>query len=280
VIACVRGPRYGSAVALTLGLVNAANARDLGGYATADGRRVRRGLVYRANALNRLTDADVELVRGLGLACLVDFRHQTEIELVGANRLPTPPPGRVIGMPLFDPDHDVVTKISAALRGRSPGGAPMVETISEPGAAADGMTRLYRWFASAPAARQVFADALKLIATPGALPLLFHCTAGKDRTGWLAALLLSALGVERSTVVEDYLRTNELNAKSTAYLLKTFGDRVPDPAVLLPLFEARREYLDAALAEVDRYGGIEPYLTEALGLDDAVVAALRDTLLD
>jgi protein-tyrosine phosphatase len=280
VIACVRGPRYGSAVNLTLGLVNAANARDLGGYPTADGRRVRRGLVYRANALNRLTDADLELVRGLGLACLVDFRHQTEIELVGPNRLPTPPPGRVIGMPLFDPDHDVVTKISAALRGRSPGGAPMVETIAEPGAAAAGMTQLYRWFAAAPTARQVFADALRLIASPDALPLLFHCTAGKDRTGWLAALLLSALGVERSTVVEDYLRTNELNANSTAYLLSTFADRVPDPTVLLPLFEARREYLDAALGEVDRNGGIEPYLREALGLDDAVLTALRETLLD
>jgi protein-tyrosine phosphatase len=267
-------------VALTLGLVNAANARDLGGYPTVGGRRVRRGLVYRANALNRLTDADVELVRGLGLACLIDFRHQTEIELVGQNRLPTPPPGRVIGMPLFDPDHDVVTKISAALRGRSPDGAPMVAMIAEPGAAAAGMTQLYRWFAASPAARQVFADALRLIASPGALPLLFHCTAGKDRTGWLAALLLSTLGVERSTVVEDYLRTNELNAKSTEYLLSTFADRVSNPAVLQPLFEARPEYLAAALAEVDRSGGIEPYLRDALDLDDTVVAALRKTLLD
>jgi protein-tyrosine phosphatase len=142
------------------------------------------------------------------------------------------------------------------------------------------MTQLYRWFASSPAAGQVFAEALRLIATPDALPLLFHCTAGKDRTGWLAALLLSALGVERSTVVEDYLRTNELNAKSTAYLLSTFADRVPDPSGLLPLFEARKEYLEAAFAEVDRYGGIEPYLREALGLDDAVLTALRETLLD
>jgi protein-tyrosine phosphatase len=265
---------------VTLGLVNAANARDLGGYPTADGRRVRRGLVYRANALNRLTDADVELVRGLGLACLIDFRHETEIELVGPNRLPTPPPGRVIGMPLFDPDHDVVTKISAALRRASPDGATMIETLADPEAAAAGMIQLYGWFAAAPPARRIFAGALELIASPGALPLLFHCTAGKDRTGWLAALLLSALGVARETVVEDYLRTNELNAKSTAFLLTTFADRVPDPSVLVPLFEAREEYLDAALAEVDRRGGVEPYLHDALGLDDGVLATLREILLD
>jgi protein-tyrosine phosphatase len=267
-------------VDVTLGLVNAANARDLGGYPTADGRRVRRGVIYRAGALNRLSDADIELVRGLRLACLIDFRHPTEIELVGVNRLPTPPPGRVIGMPLFDPDHDVVTKVSAALRGRSPSGTPLVEAIAGPGAAAAGMTDLYRWFATAPGPRQVFADVLRLIASPGALPLLFHCTAGKDRTGWLAALLLSALGVDREVVVEDYLRTNELNAKSTAYLLSTFADRVPDPTVLRPLFEARREYLDAAFAEVDRAGGVDVYVRDALGLDDAVLAALREALLD
>jgi protein-tyrosine phosphatase len=267
-------------VDVTLGLVNAANARDLGGYLGTDGRRVRRGVIYRANALNRLTDGDLELVRGLRLACLIDFRHPTEIELVGPNRLPTPPPGRVVGMPLFDPDHDVVTKISAALRRRSQNEAPLVETISGPGAAAAGMTQLYHWFASAPVPRQTFADALRLIASPDARPLLFHCTAGKDRTGWLAALLLSALGVDREVVVEDYLRTNDLNAKSTEYLLSTFADRVADPTVLRPLFEARREYLSAAFAEVDRVGGIDVYLRESLGLDDAVLAALRDALLD
>jgi protein-tyrosine phosphatase len=268
-------------VTVTLGLVNAANARDLGGYSTADGRRVRRGLIYRANALNRLTDADVELVGGLGLACLIDFRHETEIELIGQNRLPTPPPGQLVGLPLFDPDHDVVTKISAALRRRSGGDAagPPV-ALPDAAAAAAGMTELYRWFAGAPAAREVFARALRLIASPDALPLLFHCTAGKDRTGWLAALVLSALGVEREIVVEDYLRTNDLNAKSTEYLLSTFADRVPDPSVLLPLFEARREYLEAAFAEVDRVGGVEPYLRDALGLDDAEAAALRANLLD
>jgi protein-tyrosine phosphatase len=264
-------------VTVTLGLANAANARDLGGYRTADGRRVRRGLIYRANALNRLTDADVELVRGLGLACLIDFRHQIEIELVGQNRLPTPPPGQLVGLPLFDPEHDVVTKISAALRSRSAGASV---AIPDAEAAATGMTELYRWFAAGPGARQVFARALRLIASPEALPLLFHCTAGKDRTGWLAALLLSALGVDREVIVEDYLRTNDLNAKSTEYLLSTFADRVPDPTVLLPLFEARREYLDAAFAEVDRLGGVQPYLRDALDLDDAVTEALRANLLD
>jgi protein-tyrosine phosphatase len=262
-------------VALTLGLVNAANARDLGGYPTAAGRRVRRGLVYRANALNRLTDADVELVRGLGLACLVDFRHQTEIELVGPNRLPTPPPGRVIGMPLFDPDHDVVTKISAALRGRSPAGTPLVETIAEPGAAAAGMTHLYRWFASAPAARQVFADALRLVASPGALPLLFHCTAGKDRTGFASALLLTLLGVSWETVMEDYLRTNEL---WTGHIGRHPELDIDTRAAII---EARTPYLEAAFEVVRAdFGSPEAFAEKALGLDAAARERLRADLLE
>ena len=90
---------------VSLGLANAANARDLGGYPTADGRRVRRGLIYRANALNRLTEGEVEAVRGLRLACLIDLRHPDEVELVGPNRLPSPPPGRVV-RPGGPPDCD------------------------------------------------------------------------------------------------------------------------------------------------------------------------------
>ena len=77
---------------MSLGLEKATNARDLGGYRTRDGRVVRSGLLFRSNALNRLSDADVAAVGKLGLACLIDFRHQREIELVGEDRLPEPAP--------------------------------------------------------------------------------------------------------------------------------------------------------------------------------------------
>ena len=90
----------------TLGLANATNARDLGGIITRDGRRVRERLLFRANALNRLTDADVEILAGLNLACVIDFRNPEEAARSGPDRLPSPLP-KVVPLPIFDPDHDL-----------------------------------------------------------------------------------------------------------------------------------------------------------------------------
>jgi protein-tyrosine phosphatase len=262
----------------SLGLANATNARDLGGYLTVGGWRVRRGVLYRANALNRLTDDDIETLGRLSLACVIDFRHAHEIELIGPDRFPSTPPGRLVSLPLFDPGHDVFTTVSAMLTGRA-GDQPAV--LGRDGLAASAMLELYRWFVTSPMAREAFATALRLIATPGRLPLLFHCTAGKDRTGWLAALVLSVLGVDREIVTDDYLRTNEHNAPGTAYILASVADRLEDPAILVPLLEARREYLETGLAEIDRrYGDLGGYLREGLGLDDETLAALRTNLLD
>ena len=126
------------------------------------------------------------------------------------------------------------------------------------------MTQLYRWFASAPVPRQIFADALRLIASPDALPLLFHCTAGKDRTGWTAAVLLPLLGVDRATVTGDYLLSN----------------RYRDARADDPLNGVQRSWLDAAFDQVDRtYGSFSAYVRDGLRLDDREIAALRARLL-
>jgi protein-tyrosine phosphatase len=265
---------------VSLGLEKAANARDLGGYRTRDGRIVRSGLIYRSNALNRLTDADVDAVGTLGLACVIDFRHQQEIELIGADRLPSPAP-RVVSLPLFDPDHDVFTAVSAVLRGQA--GAEAIEHLRDDaasGGAAVMMIDLYRRFVSAQESRDVFAAAMRIIATPGELPLLFHCAGGKDRTGWLAATLLCALGVDRDTVMADYLRTTELTAGGRESMIATMATRVAQPEIILPLLEVRTEYLEAALQEADRdYGGMDGYLTDGLGLTAAQLDRLRAVLL-
>ena len=264
----------------TLGLEKAANARDLGGYRTRDGRTVRSGVLYRANALNRLSEADVESVGRLGLVCVIDFRHQREIELVGADRLPDPAP-RLGPLPLFDPDHDVFTAVNAVLRGLA--GEEALAHLHEDattGGARAMMIELYRRFVHAPQIRETYATAVRLIADPAELPLLFHCTAGKDRTGWLAAIVLSALDVDRDTVLADYLRTTELNASGRDYMLSNLSERIASPDVVLPLIEARVEYLQAAFDEADsRFGGMDGYLRDGLGLDDAVLASLRANLL-
>jgi protein-tyrosine phosphatase len=262
----------------TVGLANAANARDLGGLITADGRTVRRGVLYRANALNRLSEEDVAVLAGLGLACLVDFRHGSEIDLTGADRLPATPPRQLVALPVFDPEYDVFTRVSAVLSGQAGSGATVRLTHDEGDAV---MRRLYRWFVSSTMGREQFGAALRLIAAADALPLMFHCTAGKDRTGWLSALVLSALGVDHDQILADYLRTNDLNETAVAHLVAAVADRVPDPTVLKPLLEARAEYLLAAFDEVDRaHGGVDRYLRTGLGVDEDMLAALRTNLLD
>jgi protein-tyrosine phosphatase len=261
-------------------LVNAANTRDLGGYPTADGRMVRRGVLYRASALSRLTDADLSRLAQLGLACVVDFQHPDEIAMVGPDRLPVPPPGRIISLPLFDPEHDVFTTVSALLTGRA--GEDRVAQLRadhDGSAAVAAMLGLYRWMVRSATARQAFASVLRLIASGEALPLLFHCTAGKDRTGWLAAVVLSLLGVERAVVIDDYLRTNIANAEGTARVLARLSDHLPT-ALLRPLLEARLDYLMAGFTEMEQaYGDVAGYVRDGLALDDATVAALRANLL-
>jgi protein-tyrosine phosphatase len=267
----------------TLGLINATNARDLGGFSTADGRRTRHGRVFRANALNRLTDDDVLAVGRLGLVHVVDFRHDEEIKLTGPDRLPHAPGCRVVPVPIFDPEHDVFTLVNAALgRRRQPGGGSADPVPLEFPVSTDvAMVALYRWFVTSPLAREAFARVVRLVATAESLPLLFHCTAGKDRTGWLTAVLLTAVGVDRDPIRADYLLTNELNADGNAYIIGQVGGHLADPAALAPLLEARPEYLAAAFDQADEsYGGMAGYLRAGLGLDDAVLAALSDNLLE
>jgi protein-tyrosine phosphatase len=266
---------------ISLGLAKATNARDLGGYTTVDGQQVKRGLLFRSNTLHRLSDADVAVLAGLRLACVIDFRHPHEKELVGPDRLPSPQPGRLVELPIFEPGHDVFTTLAAVFGG--PGASELMARLRDDhasGGSAATMVQLYRWFITSPLARETFAEALRLVATPETLPLLFHCTAGKDRTGWLSAIILSALGVDRPTIMADYLRTNELNADGNAYVLTLLANRVDDPSVLVPLLEARREYLEAAFAQAEEsYGGMDGYLRDGLALSDEARQALRAALL-
>ena len=145
------------------------------------------------------------------------------------------------------------------------------------------MTGLYRWFVTDPVARERFAALLRLLADPDGVPLLFHCSAGKDRTGWAAALVLTALGVDRETVLADYLLTNERSAVVVERVLEDFGSRglMREPELLLPVFRADRGYLDAAFAEVEAgWAGFDAFWREGLGLDEEVLAGLRANLLD
>jgi protein-tyrosine phosphatase len=259
----------------SLGLTGAPNARDLGGLTTPDGRAVKPGLVFRAPALGRLTGEDVARLGALGLTDLLDLRHGSEIDVAPPDRLPAGP--QVAHIPVFDPAHPVFTYVSAVLLGHDLSQYAALAVEGTPGA----MLAVYRWFADAPAARSAFGTALRRIAAASG-PLLFHCSAGKDRTGWLTALLLSALGADRATITEDYLLTNELTADQTVQLRAVLAARngVP-PEVLQPVLDAAPEYLDAAFERVEAgFGTVDRYLRDGLGLTEDELAALRGRLLD
>ncbi|MFC7548557.1 tyrosine-protein phosphatase [Plantactinospora sp. GCM10030261] len=258
-------------------LVGAPNARDLGGFTGYDGRRVRSGVLFRTPALGRLTDEDVAVLGGLGVACVLDLRGRPEIDAAPPDRLAGTP--RMVHVPVHDPRHPVVTYVSAVLLGHDLDAYAALAAEGTPRA----MGAIYRWFVADERVRAGFATAARLAVDPANLPLLFHCTAGKDRTGWLAAILLTILGVDRTAIEADYLRTNELTESLREVILAALRRRQPDldEGAVRAVLEVRPEYLAAGYSEVDRvFGSFDAYLRRGLGLTDDELVAVRKNLLD
>ncbi|WP_159424936.1 tyrosine-protein phosphatase [Streptomyces sp. TLI_053] len=263
--------------ARSLGLFGAVNARDLGGYRTADGLVLRAGVALRSDGLDRLTDEDLGRLAGLGLRRIVDLRSPDEVREAGPDR--TAAGMTLHHLPVFAVDFDIRATLRAALAERDPAGQ---RALLGDGRAGAMMTGLYRWFVTDSIAREQFGRVLRLLAEPGASPLLFHCSAGKDRTGWVAAVLLTALGVDRETVFTDYLLTNERSAAVVRTVLESLRARgaTSDPELLLPVFRAERHYLEAAFEEVSAgWPDFGAFWADGLGLDGGVLAGLRANLL-
>ncbi|RZT79970.1 protein-tyrosine phosphatase [Micromonospora violae] len=259
------------------GLVGAPNARDLGGLVGADGRRVRLGQLIRTPALGRLTDEDLPVLAKVGPACVLDLRDATEITVAPQDRLPGEP--RVVRLPVHDPAHPVFTYVAAVLLGHDLDAYAELARRGTAGA----MAAIYRWFVTGESARVGFAEAVRLAAQPENLPLLYHCSAGKDRTGWLTVILLTALGVDEAAIRADYLRNNEMTDSLRAVIVEAMRRRSPglDVDAVLPVLEVRPEYLDAGYAEVRRvHGSFDAYLRDGLGLTDSDLRALRAQLLE
>ncbi|GAA2468160.1 tyrosine-protein phosphatase [Streptomyces mauvecolor] len=256
-------------------LQGAVNVRDLGGYWTYDGKQVRYGGAYRADALNKATDADVTTLSRLGLREVVDFRVPLELQYDGPDRLPAglAPTARPVS------DSGLYAQMLAAIGSRDPA---KQDAMLGHGKAEALMRTVYQDFVSDPASRAQFGSTLKDLAA-GRGPLLFHCTSGKDRTGWESYVLLRALGVPDATAQQDYLASNGFRAAADAALragLKQSG-MMQNPDLLIPLQEVRLDYLDAALAQLSsQYGDLYGYLTQGLGLSLRDLAALRSRLVN
>ena len=225
-----------------LDLIGASNFRDLGGYPGQDGRTVRWRQLFRSNHLGHLTEADIAVLRGLGLRNAFDFRGAEErvagacaIAEIAVHSLPIEP------------------TVVAALRAR----LAKSKSLS-PADGLEVMRESYRNYVqqNTPRFRSLFAH---LLEDPA--PLVIHCTAGKDRTGFACALILHALGVAEDLITEDYLLTNRHYRRDPS----ASSDFPDDVRQVLGSVEA--SFLAAAFDAIRAdYGDLQNYLTDGLGL--------------
>ena len=239
-----------------LALEGASNVRDLGGWPTADGRRVRFGKVFRSASLAALTDDDVAALGEAGVRTVCDLRGEVERRRA---------PSRLAGVAT----HALC--IEPSLR-PSLSDLLATETVTGPDVMAL-MRGAYTAYALEWSHR--YRALFDLLLEENAPPLLFHCTAGKDRTGFGAALILAALGVGEEAVLEDYLATNRLWRADPE-----ISSSLPE-AVAEVLLRVHPELITAAFdAARGAHATIEVYLEERIGLDAERRELLQERLLE
>lgn len=251
-------------------LEGAPNFRDVGGWVGHDGRRVRHGKLFRSDTLAYLRDSDFTTLEQLGIGLVCDLRSRPE-----RSHRPTSWPAS------FRPTV-LELDINADVRAANDTMLGILRADPSPRGATAMMMESY---AIIPLALQGYmGDLFRRLADDRAPALLFHCTAGKDRTGVMAALLLLSLGVSRDDVIADYLLTRRFVdiatveagvADTTSHLL----GGPADPDVVSAIAATREDYINRALSAIDENAGsIAGYLAAA-GVDDRLLASVRDRLL-
>jgi protein-tyrosine phosphatase len=222
-------------------LRGASNFRDLGGYATADGRTLRWRQIFRSNHLGHLTEGDADVVRGLGVKHAFDFRGTEErraavcaVKEIAVHSVPIEP--------------TVVAALRARLQARALSSADALDIMRE---SYRGYVRL-----NTHSFRELFAHLVN-----DEVPVVIHCTAGKDRTGFACALILHALGVPEKTISEDYLLTNRFYRRDPAS-----APDLPDE-VRQAIGSVNASFLAAGFETIgERYGDLDGYFRDGLGL--------------
>ena len=246
------------------------NFRELGGYRTSDGRKVKHGLFFRCGALGDLNEEEMQILENLGIHTIYDFRGYGEAE-----SYPDPVPEGTVyrNLPAMKGESrskDDGDMSPAAMQER------MVNLLLEPGADAFFKETFYGNLGFSDAYQEMFEDLKK-----GNVPVLFHCSAGKDRTGIAGILILLALGVDYETAMSDYLKTNEYRTEQIEALRKRAAhilEEYPETEERMMSFEGvRRENADYTFEKVlERYGTFEKYFEEQYGLNEEGLNALRE----
>jgi protein-tyrosine phosphatase len=278
-------------------LSGAFNFRDLGGYSGRDGRSTRWSMLFRSDTLHELSQPDVDLLRSMGLATIIDLRTSRELERTGR--------GPLAGYPIGF-HHLSVIQEGGRQKGRGEGAdgeagdgeagdgeagdgeagdgeagdgeAGDGEAMAAPVPPDEDLSERYLWYLQTGASSLV--DAITLLGEPSSYPVVFHCAAGKDRTGVLAALVLDILGVAEEVIVDDYVIT----AARMPMILEryrtdpAFADRMATvPASRFSVEAGTMERFLSGLHE--RYGGAEAWAVDA-GVPAEALDRMESLLLE
>lgn len=254
-------------------LAGVRNFRDVGGLPTVDGRRVRHGVLFRSGHLAHATEKDAAFLASLGLHTIFDFRNAADKKLEGPD---VELPGvRNVNLPLSDPADGA--EFWKMVRD---GDLDQLRGILADGKGAARMIASYRTIIKERTGEH--SRVLHALAEDS-VPALMHCAAGKDRAGLSIAVTLLALGVEREAIVADYLESNAKHRRYKVHRSSTSAAAYsPEVMELLsPLFDARAEYLTAAMETIEEtWGGVDAYLERGLRLAPETRERLRARLLD
>lgn len=255
----------------SLGLTAVPNMRDLGGYVGLDGRAVRSDVVFRSGQLDHLDDDAVAAFARLGIRSVFDLRTEAE-RAKGADHVPAGVRIEVLDVLADDPTAGAAQLNQA--QGQD------FATLLADGRAVEILQACYRGFVTFDSAHRSYRQLFTQLASEDTGPSVFHCTAGKDRTGWAAAVLLLHLGVDEAIVFDDYLESNVYGKPQFQQYLDQFAANGGDPDLLAPLLSVDTVYLRASLdAVTESYGDLDGYLRTGLGLGDDVLDGLRTRLL-
>jgi protein-tyrosine phosphatase len=242
------------------------NFRDLGGYETTDGRRVKWGRVFRSGHLARVSEKDKMLLKRMGIKVICDFRSPGELE-AQPDWLPEDGSTTYLHYPIVHGEFDPVAAMESLQKGD-------ISWLTE-----DFIIK--RYIQKIDEFPKVWGEILEMIADPDNRPLVFHCTAGKDRAGACAALILLALGVPEDTVIHDHGLSNIYIADA----LKMINERIKalgiDPEEVAPYFTAPRNAIVALVDHIrETYGSAADYMRDRAGISKDTLNNLKQQLLE
>ena len=253
------------------------NFRDVGGYQTTDGRRVKWGEVYRSGELHKLSETDVVKLDAMGIKAVANFLTEREIKSRGHDRLPEGT--REIPLPMETGNLGEMAGVIQEARGTGDFSKVPVELNQE----------IHRILINE--GREYYATMLREIAEPANRPIVYHCSHGVHRTGTATAILLAALGVPWETIREDYLLSNKYRAEEVNRRIGELQLLAADTLLVEPdqvdmknikaFYILKPDYIDASLDEaVKQYGSMENYIRKGLGITDKELVSLREQLLE